>query len=74
MGGGAYSSANGNISTPFGEGSFNISETHFAYAFGAGAEVPIAPFFAWRVTGDVITPDTIDADKTRFSTGLVFKF
>lgn len=49
----------------------------FVYALGGGLDVPIAPFFAWRVQGDRISAPTRDyagAVKARFTTGIVFRF
>jgi hypothetical protein len=49
----------------------------FAYALGGGVDVPVAPFFGWRVNGDYIDAPTLstqNATKARISTGLVFRF
>jgi len=48
-----------------------------AFALGGGIDLPIAPFFAWRVNADCIDAPTLsthDATKGRVSTGLVFRF
>jgi hypothetical protein len=40
-------------------------------------DVPIAPFFAWRVVGDYLHPvghSPPGGTPARFSTGLVFRF
>lgn len=64
-----------------GEHSANSSGTHIsnsglAYALGGGVDVPISPFFAWRVEGDRISSTASPSNGTpvRFSTGLVFRF
>lgn len=67
---GGEHSANSSASTP-------ISGGALAYALGAGAEGPIAPFFAWKVQVDRISaigqsPST--GTHVRFSTGVVFRF
>jgi hypothetical protein len=54
-----------------------ISGGALTYALGGGLDVPIAPFFAWRVAGDYLSaPTQSPAGNTpaRFSTGLVFRF
>jgi len=54
-----------------------ISGGAFAYALGGGLDVPIAPFFAWRVAGDYIHAvgrSPAGGTPARFSTGLVFRF
>ena len=55
----------------------SVSEGAISYALGGGLDVPIAPFFAWRVAGDYIhalghAPPS--GTQARFSTGLVFRF
>lgn len=67
---GGEHSANSSGSTP-------ISGGAMAIALGGGADFRIAPFLAWRVTGDYVnapfnTPGT--ATHSRFGTGLVFRF
>jgi len=55
----------------------NIDAGAFSYALGGGVDVPVFPFFAWRVNGDYIAAPTLstqDAVKGRISTGLVFRF
>jgi hypothetical protein len=57
--------------------SYGISSNAFAYAFGGGVDLPLAPFFRWRFMIDGINaPDLSPSDGThaRFSTGLVFHF
>ena len=44
---GGEHSANGGGPTP-------ISAGAFSYALGGGLDVPIAPFFSWRVAGDYL--------------------
>ncbi len=53
-----------------------ISSGGLAYALGGGIDLPISPFFAWRVEGDRISSTASPANGTpaRFSTGLVFRF
>ena len=54
-----------------------ISGGALAYALGGGLDVPIAPFFAWRVAGDYIHAvgrSPAGGTPARFSTGLVFRF
>ena len=66
--GGEHSSSSGGV---------NLDDSSFAYALGGGLDVPIAPFFGWRVNGDYIDApalSTQNATKGRFSTGLVFRF
>ncbi len=58
-------------------GGVSISGGTFAYAVGGGLDVPIVPFFAWRVNGDYIDAPSLatqNATKFRVSTGLVFRF
>jgi len=58
-------------------GGVHISGGSFAYALGGGLDVPIAPFFAWRVEGDRISAPAVSPSNgtpVRFSTGLVFRF
>ena len=54
-----------------------ISADALAWALGGGLDVPIAPFFAWRVAGDYIHAhgySPANGTPARFSTGLVFRF
>lgn len=49
----------------------------FAYALGGGVDIPIAPFFAWRLQADRLdapSQDTANPTKARFTTGIVFRF
>jgi len=58
-------------------GSTSISGGALAYALGGGLDIPIAPFFAWRVAGDYIHAvgsSPAGGTPARFSTGLVFRF
>jgi len=67
---GGEHSANSGGATP-------ISGGAVAYALGGGLDVPIAPFFAWRVAGDYIHAvgrSPAGGTPARFSTGLVFRF
>ena len=55
----------------------HISGETLAYALGGGVDLPILPFFAWRVAADRLSAPTISPDsgnKMRFNTGLVFRF
>jgi hypothetical protein len=55
----------------------NINAESLTYAIGGGVDVPIFPFFAWRIAGDRIASPTLspsDSNKARFNTGLVFRF
>jgi hypothetical protein len=55
----------------------SISGGSFAYALGGGVDVPIAPFFGWRVAVDHINAPTVspgDSNHVRLSTGIVFRF
>lgn len=55
----------------------SISGGAVAYALGGGLDLPIAPFFGWRVAGDYLhTVNHVPPGGTpaRFSTGLVFRF
>jgi hypothetical protein len=66
--GGEHSSSTGGV---------NIDDGAFAYALGGGVDVPVFPFFAWRVNGDYIAAPSLstqDATQGRISTGLVFRF
>jgi hypothetical protein len=58
-------------------GGVPISGGMLAYAVGGGVDVPIFPFFAWRVAGDYLSaPGLYSASGThaRVNTGLVFRF
>jgi hypothetical protein len=66
---GGERSANSSSLTPISGGAMAID-------FG-GADVRIAPFFAWRVTADYINAPTktpASGSHDRFGTGLVFRF
>lgn len=59
------------------DSNLSISQTDFAYALGGGLDVPVLPFFAWRVQGDRIEAPSISPSEgthARFTTGLVFRF
>ena len=67
----------GEHSANSGSSAAQISGGSIAYALGGGVDLPIAPFFAWRVSGDRISAPTVSPDsgnKFRFNTGLVFRF
>lgn len=58
-------------------GSVRISENSFTYAVGAGADIPLAPFFAWRIQADHISAPSISPSggtKFRFTTGIALHF
>lgn len=68
LGGGEHSANSGGLP---------ISAGSVAWAYGAGVDFPIAPFFAWRVAVDHLSaPSASPGSGThaRFSTGLVFRF
>jgi hypothetical protein len=55
----------------------SISGGSLAYALGGGVDVPVAPFFAWRVAADHFSAPTQSpgsSNHARFSTGIVFRF
>jgi hypothetical protein len=55
----------------------HISQGGFAYALGGGIDLPILPFFAWRLSLDHINAPTVSPSsgtKARFNTGIVFRF
>lgn len=67
---GGEHSANSNSGLP-------ISNTSFAYVLGVGVDVPLVPFFAWRIQADRISAPSVSpasGTKARFGTGLVFRF
>ncbi len=67
---GGEHSANGDVGT-------HISQGGLAYDYGGGIDLPILPFFAWRLSGDHISAPTISpsgGSHERFNTGLVFRF
>ena len=54
-----------------------ISGGAFAYAYGAGADIPFLPFFAWRLQLDHLSaPSQSPSQGTHvhFTTGIVFRF
>jgi hypothetical protein len=54
-----------------------ISGGALAYALGGGLDVPLAPFFAWRIQGDRLSAPTqspAGGTPARFTTGIVFRF
>ncbi len=54
-----------------------ISSTSFAYVLGVGVDVPLVPFFAWRIQADRISAPSVSpasGSHVRFGTGLVFRF
>lgn len=54
-----------------------VSGGALIYALGGGVDVPVFPFFAWRVAGDRISAPTqspSSGSKDRFTTGLVLRF
>lgn len=58
-------------------GAVRISENSFTYALGAGADIPLLPFFAWRIQGDRISAPSLSPNggtQARFTTGIVFRF
>lgn len=67
---GGEHSANSSGPTP-------ISSTALASALGGGVDLPIAPFFAWRVAGDylhAVGHSPAGGTPARFSTGIVVRF
>jgi hypothetical protein len=55
----------------------SISGNALAFALGGGVDIPIIPFFAWRVSGDYLRAPTqypSGGTPARFNTGLVFRF
>ena len=58
-------------------GPVRISANDFAYAIGAGADIPLAPFFAWRIQADHIAAPSVspsEGTKFRFTTGIALHF
>lgn len=58
-------------------GGVSISGGTLAYAIGGGVDLPVLPFFAWRLSGDRISAPNQSPDsgsKYRINTGLVFRF
>jgi hypothetical protein len=67
---GGEHSANSGGATP-------ISGGAFAYAYGAGADMPLVPFLRWRLQLDHLSaPNQSPPQGThiRFTTGIVFRF
>jgi hypothetical protein len=67
---GGEHSANGNAGP-------HISKTALTYDIGGGVDVPVLPFFAWRIALDRISAPTVSpsgGNPARFNTGLVFRF
>lgn len=55
----------------------NVNGGNFAYALGGGVDLPLLPFFAWRVGADRMTAPNLSpstGQKYRFNTGLVLRF
>ncbi|MDR3726975.1 MAG: hypothetical protein P4K86_08045 [Terracidiphilus sp.] len=55
----------------------SISGSSFSYALGGGFDLPLLPFFAWRVSGDYLSAPTLSPGSgthARFGTGIVFRF
>jgi hypothetical protein len=55
----------------------SLSNTAAAYAGGGGIDLPLAPFFKWRVMADYVNAPTVSpagSAHARYSTGLVFRF
>lgn len=66
--GGEHSANNSGIS---------ISGGSLVYAIGAGVDLPLLPFFAWRVGADRISAPTVSpsgGNQYRINTGLVIRF
>jgi hypothetical protein len=67
--GGEHSANNG--------GGVSISSDSLVYALGAGVDLPLLPFFAWRVGADRISAPSVspsEGSKYRINTGLVLRF
>ena len=55
----------------------SISGGSLTVAAGGGVDLPIFPFFSWRVMGDYLTAPTLSpgtGSHSRIGTGLVFRF
>jgi hypothetical protein len=73
----AHGLAGGEHSSNSNDSGIHISGDEFAYAVGVGADIPLLPFFAWRIQGDRISAPSLSPSggtEARFSTGLVFRF
>jgi hypothetical protein len=69
--------AHGLVGGQHSSSSTGADSNSLTFALGGGIDLPIAPFFAWRIAGDYLNaPTRLPADGTpaRFSTGLVFRF
>jgi hypothetical protein len=58
-------------------GGVSISNESLVYAIGAGVDLPLLPFFAWRVGADRISAPNLspsEGSKYRINTGLVLRF
>lgn len=58
-------------------GSVSVSGSSLTVAAGGGVDYRIAPMFAWRVNADYISSPTQSpstSSRSRFGTGLVFRF
>lgn len=58
-------------------GPSRISGGAFAYAYGAGADIPFAPLLAWRLQLDHLSAPTqspANGTHLRFTTGIVLQF
>jgi hypothetical protein len=54
-----------------------ISGSSLSYALGGGVDLPLMPFFAWRVSADYLSAPTLSPGSgthARFGTGIVFRF
>ena len=73
----AFAHALGGIEHSANSSGVPISGNAVSYALGGGVEARIAPFFAWRVTGDYLGAPTLTPSTSthyRIGTGLVFRF
>jgi hypothetical protein len=55
----------------------HFSDSTGTYAAGGGVDVPIFPFFAWRIAADHVSRISnapAGSSQARFNTGLVFRF
>jgi hypothetical protein len=55
----------------------SISSSAVTYAGGGGLDLPLAPFFGWRVMADYVNAPTLSpasSSHARYSTGVVFRF
>jgi hypothetical protein len=73
----AHGMVGGEHSANSGNAAVHISEGGFAYDLGGGIDLPILPFFAWRLALDHISAPSVSPSggtKARFNTGIVFRF